>query len=88
MSSNQPDLSDPQVLESVTLTNLKISLLKSHFSGGNISDPRTLPQQFYAIYNIEVFGWCFCSGHEKECTYSYIESTTEGMVYKYYSIIS
>ena len=83
-STTQLDLSDSAYLDNITLTNLRIRLLRFHHLPGNDpSDPQTAVRQFYAIYNLDVFGWCFCNGHETTCDFSKEEASTSNMVSDY-----
>lgn len=81
--STSSNLSDPDSLRSLLITNLRLELLKFHpFTGidADIQDPQIAVRQFYAIYNIEVLGWCFCNGLENNCSFSNKELAVPGMV--------
>lgn len=84
--STSSNLSDPDSLRSLLITNLRLELLKFHpFTGidADIQDPQIAVRQFYAIYNIEVLGWCFCNGLENNCSFSNKELAVPGMVSQY-----
>ena len=77
----EPDLSNSSHVEQFTITKLRIRLLRLHPIPGN--DPPTSEaavRLFYAIYNLEVSGWCFCNGHEDGCGLSELELSTIGIV--------
>ena len=69
------NLSDPEDIDRVTLTNLRIRLIRHNFPPG--ADAMSV---FFAVYNLEVWGWCFCNGHSGPCQPSQEEQATEGMV--------
>lgn len=74
------NLSDPDSLRNIVLTNLRVRLLRFHPLPGSSQTSQVAVRNFYAIYNMEVFGWCFCNGLENSCGFSEGESITAGIV--------
>ena len=55
------DLNNPSDVNRVTLTNLRIRLLRHNLPPN--AEARLVN---FAVYNLEVFGWCFCNGHTSQ----------------------
>lgn len=80
-SQSQLDLSNASLVNFLTITNLRIRLLDFHnISAGDRDITAVAVRQYYAIYNVEVFGWCFCNGHEANCQHSEEEMSKIGAV--------
>ena len=70
------DLSNAADVNRVTLTNLRIRLLRHNLPPN--ADVRSV---YFAVYNLEVFGWCFCNGHSSvPCQLSDRERGIQGLV--------
>ena len=48
--------------------------------GNDPPGPDAMLWRYYAIDHIEVYGWCYCNGHENRCTPSDEEESIDGMV--------
>ena len=88
--SHQLDLSNTTLVDHLTITNLRIRLLGFHKISGSEDNRRieAAVRQYYAIYNLEVFGWCFCNGHETDCQYLEEELDTIGAVSRLHVTLS
>lgn len=78
ITQNKDPYSD-EILPLIKLTNLRFNFTKLHRLGDEAfqesSEESTLTKYYYAIYEINVGGSCFCYGHASRCT------KLEGMEY-------
>lgn len=70
------NLTNSNDLNRVTLTNLRVRMLRHSVPPGT-TDTREV---FFAVYNFELWGWCFCSGHSEACGRTSEEMQQEEMV--------
>lgn len=60
---------DEEVIERLSVTNLRIRLDMLNTLGDDLLDPRpdVLRKYYYAIYDWNVHGRCSCNGHADSC---------------------
>ncbi len=81
-----PDLTNASHVDHFTITDLRVNLLRlQSLSGNDPPGPEAITRRYYSINHIEVYGWCFCNGHENTCLP--LDDDTDGMVSEASSII-